>query len=682
MMYFLFFMEMKEYGKTLQDIKSKLKMFLETYYKKQLEKLRDDYPIRKSIEISLMDIYRYDKDIFFELTLSNKAEDYLNIFKEILREDYKINGYIRFKLDDLLKKETNEEFNLKIKIKDLRYEHLGKLIIVEGIVRKVTDIKPKVIEAVYKCKQCGTVIITNVEDKIQQPKRCECGFTQFSLDIKATKLLDFQKALIQENLEELRGGEKPTQLILYLYDDIVGKINPGDKVAAIGILKGYVKKDGTIDIFLDTNNIETIETEYEEIEISEDDVIKIKNLAKRKDIFDIIVNSIAPHIYGYRTIKEAIALQLFSAPSIRLKGSKIRGNIHILLVGDPATGKSSILQYVKTLAPKCIYTTGRGSSAAGLTVALVRDEFSEGNSFSIEAGACVLADKGIVLIDEFEKMDRKDREALHEVMEQEQVSISKAGVIASFKARCSILAAANPKLGRFDRYKPIAEQIDLPPTIISRFDLIFFVMDKPEESEDVAKHILKTATNPEEIKPILEPEFLKKYVAYARRKIHPKLSDEAKEKIKDFYMKLRETASKNESYPIPITPRQLWSVIRLTLASARLRLSNVATEEDADRAINLMKSCLLEAGLDVESGVIDIDKIMVGIPKSQRDKISVILSIIKGLEETSGTAHIDEIIKEAQRYQIDEENVKKIINKLKMEGLIYEYGKDEYKVVR
>jgi replicative DNA helicase Mcm len=259
------------------------------------------------------------------------------------------------------------------------------------------------------------------------------------------------------------------------------------------------------------------------------------------------------------------------------------------------------------------------------------------------------------------------------------VSIAKAGMLATFRARCSILAAANPKYGRFDDYRPISEQINLSPTLLSRFDLIFFVRDVLEETREVARHILDTVTSPDVIAPRISPELLRKYIAYARQNIFPVLTEEAKERVEGFYVEMRKIAKDAEGVPIPLTARQLWAILRIARASARVRLSDETTIEDVERAIRLIKLSLEQAGLDLETGKVDIDKIMVGVTKSQRDRLTHVLDIIKEIEKEYGTAKKSEIIERALEEGIPEGEVEKAIEKLRIDGYIFEPRVDTFK---
>ncbi|RMF05333.1 AAA family ATPase, partial [Candidatus Woesearchaeota archaeon] len=329
---------------------------------------------------------------------------------------------------------------------------------------------------------------------------------------------------------------------------------------------------------------------------------------------------------------------------------------------------------VAKVAPKARYVSGKGASGAGLTASVVKDEFLSG--WSLEAGALVLANKGICMIDELDKMSIEDRSAMHEALEQQTVTISKANIQATLRAETTVLAAANPKLGRFDPYEPLAKQIALPPTLINRFDLIFPIRDMPDKSKDeiMADFILSLHKNPEGKMPEIPTQLLRKYVAYAKQNIHPKLTEEAVDEIKNYYLKMRGSGVEEGSIKsIPISARQLEALVRLAEASAKMRLSQKVTREDARRAVDLVHFCLTQVGLDPETGQIDIDRISTGITTSERSKIISIREIIHQLEDELGkTIPIEDIIREATAKGIDEEAVDEAIERLKRSGDIFE----------
>jgi len=354
------------------------------------------------------------------------------------------------------------------------------------------------------------------------------------------------------------------------------------------------------------------------------------------------------------------------------------------------------------LAPRSIYASGKASSAAGLTAAAVRDEFGEGR-WTLEAGALVLADMGIACIDEIDKMEETDRSSMHQAMEQQEISVAKAGINATLKARCAILAAANPKLGRFDEFIPMHEQINMPPALLSRFDLIFSILDKPNRETDtaLATHILRTHkagevsenilrskkskhtkeerdSLMENVMPIFTPEFVRKYVAYAKRNIFPVMSDDASEVLKNYYVDFR-SASEDS---VPFTPRQLEAFVRLAEASARVRLSEEVTVEDAKRAISIIDQYLRRVGMDRETGKFDIDIIATGISHTQQSRMRSIIDIIQKLcnaSEDDNAARSD-IVSEAEIQGIESSKVEGALDRLKRNGQIYEPIHGKYRV--
>lgn len=406
---------------------------------------------------------------------------------------------------------------------------------------------------------------------------------------------------------------------------------------------------------------------------------EIKKVSLDPEIYNKFRNSIAPTIYGMNYEKDALILQLFGG--IRKKtidGTIIRGDIHTLLVGDPGTAKSQLLRYIKELAPRSILASGSGSTKAGLTATAVKDEFSEGQ-WVLEAGALVLANNGIACIDEFDKMHNDDRGGMHQAMEQQEISIAKAGINVTLKSQCSILAAANPKLGRFDDFIPLHDQINLTPVILSRFDLIFEILDKPNEKRDteLAKHILKTHMG-QQTKPIFSKEFLRKYIAYAKQNIEPKLTQEATDILTNFYVKVR--AASDES--IALTARQLEAAIRLSEASAKLRLSNKVTVEDVKRAIEIINQFLNKIGTDPETGRVDIDIISTGVSHSQQSRMKTLIEIIKQTCKESNDNHADkkDIIKEAEIKGIETTKTEDTLNRMKKLGQIFEPIKGKYRL--
>ncbi len=598
-----------------------------------------------------------------------------------------------------VKKFSNEEikrFNVRLTnlpsarlkfIRDIRSQDLGKLIQVEGIVKQKSDVRPQVVAARFECPSCGNIMtVIQTSQTFKEPTSCSCG-RKGKFKLLSKEMIDAQGLVLEEIPEKLEGGEQPKRINIFLKEDLVSPVsekrtNPGSKIRVIGWVKEKpitTKGGGKLtrfDLMIEANNIESIEETFYEINISKEEEEEIRALANNPKIYKKLVDSIAPSIYGYEKIKEALVLQLFGGVrKKRSDGIISRGDIHILLVGDPGSGKSQLLKRIALIAPKGRYVSGKGVSGAGLTATVVKDDFLGG--WSLEAGALVLSNDGICCIDELDKMSNEDRTAMHEALEQQTISIAKANIQATLLAKTTVLAAANPKLGRFDPSTILAKQIDLSPTLINRFDLIFTIRDIPNEIRDdrMAKHILNLHQNPEIEEPEIKTELLKKYIAYARQKVQPKLTDAAIEEIKNYYVKMRSSGGTEDDFVrvIPISARQLEALVRLAEASARVRLSDKVTRKDARRAISLLTYCLMQVGVD-EHGRIDIDRITTGIGASQRSKIVTVREILQKLEERLMTKKIpiEEVIRECSEAGISEDEFEEVIEKLRRSGDIFE----------
>lgn len=627
--------------------------------------------------------------------LSEYDPDLANLLLEEPEEVIKGGEYALQQID--VGKEL-KNFNIRIKnlpltsevmIKDIRSIHLNKFILVKGLVRQKSDVRPQVVNARFECPACGNIVsVLQHDTKFKEPDRCGCG-RKGKFKLLSKDLVDAQKIVLEEAPEDLEGGEQPKRLDIFLKGDLVSpisekKTNPGSKIIVNGILKEVPipAKDGgkltRYDLMIEANYIEPVEEDYTEVKISEEEEQKIKELANDPKVYEKIINSLAPTIYGHEKIKEALLLQaLGGVRKKKQKGSITRGDIHVLLIGDPGAGKSQLLKRISQIVPKARYVSGKGASGAGLTASVVKDDFIRG--YALEAGALVLANRGLCCIDELDKMSKEDRSAMHEALEQQTITISKANIQATLRAETTVLAAANPKFGRFDQYELIFKQIDLPPALISRFDLIFPIKDIPDEKKDeeMAKFILELHKQKEEVKTELDADFLKKYISYARQNVQPVLSEDASEEILAYFVKMRKSGVEDGNFKsISITMRQLEALVRLTEASAKVRLSEIATREDAIRAIELVHYCLTQIGMDPETGKIDIDRISSGVPASERSAISTIKDIINNLSVKYKEIPIDEIINEAKARSMKEDKINEIIEKLKRSGDIFEPKKD------
>ncbi len=570
-------------------------------------------------------------------------------------------------------------------IRNLRAKHLNQLLQVEGLVRQSSEVRPQVVNAKFECPSCGALIsVLQIERKFREPSRCSCG-RKTSFRLIAKDMVDAQRIVIEESPDSLTGGEQPRRMQIFLKEDLVEpkmeeKTTPGSKVSIVGVLKEVPVPlpTGSIqtrfDLAIEANNIIPLEESFEELDINEEDERQIQELAADPNLFQKLIGSIAPSVWGYEEVKQALIYQLFGGvKKTRSDGTKTRGDIHVLLVGDPGVAKSVILKFISGIAPKGRYVSGKSASGAGLTASVVRDEFMRG--WSLEAGAMVLSNKGLVAIDELEKMDPEDRSAMHESLEQQSVTISKANIHATLKAETSVLAAANPKFGRFDPFQPVPMQIDLPPTLINRFDVVFVLRDLPDRAKDeaIATHVLMEHKQQGEGQ-LIESYLFRKYIAYAKQKIHPALTDSAVDEIKKFYVELRNmpvAGGEELVKPIPISARQLEALIRMSEACAKARLSKKVTKEDAKKSIALMKYYLMQVGYDYESKTFDIDRIVTGVTTSQRGKIILVREALSRLESRLGKLiPIEELKKELQG-KVEEKDIDDAIEKLSISGDVF-----------
>jgi len=653
-------------------------------HQEQLRALGEKYPERKSLILDFEELERFDRDLADRL---RKTPDEVMLeFEEVLNnlgiltvvENPKF--HIRFR-------NLPKEKGYTVAVRNITAEYIGKFLAVEGLVNRISDVYPKVQNALFVCNRCDEHNwIAQDKRMLIEPSRCRaCGKTDFRFIPEESKWIDVQRLEIQEPLEMLKGGEQARRIELWVEEDMTDLATAGDQVMVTGTvrLKPPKMKGSVYDKSLEVNHIEPVEKDFEELDITEAEETEILSLSKDPQLYDKIIDSIAPSIYGYREVKEAIALQLFGGRHGKVlpDGTKVRADMHLLLIGDPGVAKSRILQFVDQIAPKSIYVTGKGTTGAGLTATAEKDEMADG-AWTLKAGALVLAGGGIAAIDEFDKMDKEDRGAMHEAMEQQTISVAKAGIIAKFKANTSILAASNPKFSRFDNYKPLAEQFDIPPTLISRFDLIFPIRDILDQETDRAiadKMLLMHQSDAEmkQIAPQIGAELLRKYIAYARRTIKPELKANTAGKIKEYYVALR---ARGKGGAVTATPRQLEALVRLSEASAKLRLSGEVTVADVDRAIRLTEFVLREIATDATTGELDIDRIVTDHPKSQRDRIRVVEEILKELSSSSpdGMAALNDVLDAAKEKNIEKYDVERILNELKSKGNIYEPRHDKY----
>lgn len=832
-------------------------------YRRLTTELQSKYPDKKSLYVKYSDLDAFNPDLAFYI-LENPDVG-MRIGKKVLMAQMPSTwdplNEINLRLTELPK-------DAHVEVRDLRAKHLGKMVSVSGLVRKATLPKPRLTRAVFRCSNCG--LETSVAQDgiyLREPSMCAnegCNkrALRFIPDLAESEYIDTQKVEVQENPEGLRGGAQPERLIGYIEDDLSGSISPGNRITMNGIIRSAEKaerdKTTVFEILMEVMSIEYDQHEYDEIEITPEDEKKILEVSKDPNLMDNIIKSISPTIYGLDQEKEAVALQLFGGSHKEMDdGTTIRGDIHILLIGDPGVAKSQLLRYMSSLAPRGIYASGKSASAAGLcvhpdtiiplededvaigafvdshegefeefkpgiwrleskgnrvlslgpfgsmrptsishvwriktpdrlirltvadgrslvltpetkvmaysncafdwveaknlavgdsammgspktkpadiisvetitenlpefvydltvdqshsfvgngfivhnTAAAVKDDFGDGR-WTLEAGALVLADMGLACIDELDKMSTQDRSSLHEAMESQRISVAKAGITATLQCRCSMLAAANPKYGRFDENEKIASQIDLPPALMSRFDMIFVLTDKPNKERDrnITNHILKAHTRgqvrmskpddlneevarrileeTDNIKPVYDEDFLRKYVAYSKR-IVPIMTEEAKQVIEDDYLAIRGSGGDNSS--VPITARQLEAYVRLSEASARARLSKKVELQDAQRAIGLVRYYLLKIA-GTADGHLDIDRMVSDFSRKDRDQVKMVRSFIVAYNNQGGVT-IEELKSICLEEGLSSDFVEKEIDRLSNHGEIYKTNDGRWRIV-
>ncbi len=586
-------------------------------------------------------------------------------------------------------------FPLQRSLRQINAETIGTITSVSGMVVRASEVKPLAKELVFVCPDEHTTKIIQLKGMdVKMPVVCDdpnCKHRDFELKPEASKFIDFQLLRLQELPEDLPPGQLPHYIDVTIKQDLVDNARPGDRVILTGIVRieqesvAGVQRghSGLYRLRIEGNNIEflggqgsKLSRKVEKDEVSSEEEKMIKTLSQSPDVYQRLIDSFAPHIHGHSIIKEAIILLIVGANQRTLgDGSKIRGDINVFLVGDPGTAKSEMLKFCSRIAPRGLYTSGRGSTAAGLTAAIVKDKTG---IMMLEAGAVVLGDQGLVCIDEFDKMKPEDRSALHEVMEQQSVSIAKGGIVATLNARTSILAAANPMYGKYDPFKNITENVNLPIPLLTRFDLIFVVRDIPskEKDEKIARHIIERfAPQGTDKRSVIDVDLLTKYLSYAKRGI-PTMTKEAEEKILEYYLQMRNVESEEM---ITVTPRQLEGIIRLSTARARLLMKDKVELEDAERAIFLLQSMLEDAGVDVNTGKVDLG-VLQGKPRSEVSKMQLFMDILRSLEgENKMPVEEKTFVRELEKSdKFTQDEARNYVRRMLREASIYESKPGHY----
>ncbi|KAL4871934.1 hypothetical protein BDV12DRAFT_13692 [Aspergillus spectabilis] len=543
---------------------------------------------------------------------------------------------------------SSDRASKALAVRNVRAEHLGSLITVRGITTRVSDVKPAVQINAYTCDRCGNEVFQPVSSKQFLPMTecvsddCKSNNTkgQLFLSTRASKFIPFQEVKIQEMADQVPVGHIPRTMTINCSGTLTRQLNPGDLVDIAGIFlptpyTGFrqIRAGLLTDTYLEAQHITHHKKSYNDIAMDSRTLRKIEQYQKSGNMYEYLARSIAPEIYGHLDVKKALLLLLIGGVTKEMgDGMHIRGDINICLMGDPGVAKSQLLKYITKVAPRGVYTTGRGSSGVGLTAAVMRDPVTD--EMILEGGALVLADNGICCIDEFDKMEDGDRTAIHEVMEQQTISISKAGITTTLNARTSILAAANPLYGRYNpRLSPV-ENINLPAALLSRFDVMFLILDTPsrESDEELASHVTyvhmhnKHPEN-EDAGIMFTPHEVRQYIAKART-YRPVVPSRVSEYMVGAYVQMRKRQKRDEANKKQfshVTPRTLLGVIRISQALARLRFSEEVVTEDVDEALRLIEVSRASLSNDGQAGL-------------DQSPTSKIYNLIRGLLESGAAA--------------------------------------------
>ena len=615
------------------------KDFFESKCQSQIRAFVRKYPSEKALYISYNDIWTFGVNgiNYADMLLSNPDETLRDI-NDCLRN----HELVKKKGEVLLPPVRIIGLPRKKAIHEIREADKNTFVSIEGTVSKITSTRPRLTVGVYRCSRGHRTTQTQPYGHEEVPDFCSAeGCTQRKLKLvdALSTSVDSQKIRIQEHQDGLPGGAQPQVLDVELTGDLTNHIYPGNRVIINGIVRKYrpvtALKSTVFQMYIEANSFEITEKEFAEIEIEETEEQQILELSTNPEIYDMIARSVAPTIYGQDELKKAFGYLLFGGSSVETNdGGRTRGDIHILLIGEPGIAKSELLRRIVKISPRGVYTSGRGSTAAGLTAAVVKDDFGD-KAYTMEAGALPHADKGVCVIDEIAQIDSKDLSTLHEAMEQQYVDIHKGGIHAVLQTRCSVIGAANPKDGWLDEYTPLKDQIKLPGPIMSRFDLIFILRDNAEPGQDtnIARHIIGVRSGDREklYAPDISPELLRKYIAYSHRLGALKWMKPAEDYLVEYYVTIRGMGGKKENKPVPLTPRQLNAAARLSEASARIRLSPKVEKEDVQRAIRILDACLKQVAYDPQTGTLDIGNSETGKTKKQTDFGTALKAAIREL---------------------------------------------------
>jgi len=638
---------------TIMDADGFWKDFIEVVLTKKVREIVRKWPHVKSLEIEYSDIISFGVNgLYYAEQLVQNPDKVLEDIKD------SINGHklIQKKGEVLPVSIQITKLEKKTIVRDLRgSDHVGSLVSVEGLVRKIASRKERLAVGVFRCPAGHRTVKPQPYAMKETPSYCStegCRLRHFDLIDKFSTFKDSQKALLQEQIEQINPGEQPETIELELSEDLINSVPAGSRVIINGILRRYQTSSSrtstTYKNYIEVISREVTETEYSEIKITEEDEKKILELAADPLIYDRLTSSMVPTVYGWENVKRAFVYAFFGGSAVESSnGVLTRGNINILLIGEPGIAKTDMLRKLVKYSPRGVYTSGKGSSGVGLVAAVIKDDFGDG-SYSCEVGAMGQADGGVCVFDEFGQLDETTLSMLYEGIESQQVTIHKANIHTTIPTRCSVIAAANPKAGWIDNYIPLKDQINIPGPLIQRFDLVFILRDLIDlvKDEMVIRRIIEVrsgGSSSEKLTPDIDQDFLRKYIAFAKRQGVLRWTKAAENAVVKYYLNIRGTR-KNTEKAVPITPRQGNSLARLAEASARIRLSQKVEPDDVERALVILDECLREVAYDPNTQSFDAGNLATGQTKIQMDLSKAIIAAIREFSDDNGRAKSDSVI--------------------------------------
>lgn len=605
--------------------------------------------------ISVRHIKTFSRELYFNLiTYAAEAIELFDLIATMIyRELFGNEGFGHGVRDSVFT--TFIGFERTTPIREINTDKINRLFAVKGIVIRCSDIYPEMKAAYLKCVACGKGCdgIPIIRGQIQEPRKCNFCQTSSSFELihNLCTFTDKQHVKLQETPEFIPEGGMPSHINLIVYDDLVDSVKPGDYIDVVGIYRVQSSRvsvhqrvlNSVFGTYFDVVSLTSAHdnkvilhseqsAQQAEATFSEEEILQFRNFASSSGLYDELIASFAPSLLELKDVKKGLLCQLFGgAPkdfAIEYK-SRFRNELNVLLIGDPSTAKSQLLQFAHKVSSRGIFTSGKGSSAVGLTAYITKDV--DTHELILESGALVLSDQGICCIDEFDKMSEDTASILHEAMEQQTISIAKAGIVCSLNARTGVLAAANPRESRYNFKRPITYNLTFPPSILSRFDLIYIMLDKVDSSNDasLARHILSLYQPFENlsVKAYRDEKFLRKYVQFARKTCSPKLDEEAGQEAVRGYLEMRRLGMSRNT--ITATPRQLESVLRIAEAIARMRLSLSVEVADIREAVRLVREATQAAAFDPVTGQVDMNIISTGYSSSMKARIGRIVEELK-----------------------------------------------------